>query len=140
MSKKIITYALVLMAGVGLAVAGSAYAQDATDSTKCDQLGNRHKVNLEMKADILGLDVEEIKAALQEGRAFHEILEEAGIDREEMHQKMQAARQAHIDELVANGTITAEQAEQRLERMAERPAKHLDNLRQGKAFPKKFAK
>ena len=130
MNKKVLTLALVVLASVGLVAASSVFAQssDNTQNTEKCRCGDRHQLRLDMKADILGVDIEEIQAMREAGKTFPEILDELGIDREEMKEKMQAARQAHIDQLVADGVITQEQADQRLERMAERPAKHLEGF------------
>ncbi len=63
-------------------------------------------------ADILGLTVEELQAAHEEGKTLRDLLDEAGITAAEFAEQMQARVEAIIDQAVADGLITAEQAEQ----------------------------
>lgn len=58
-------------------------------------------------ADALGLTVEELEAAKEDG-TLRDLVEESGVD---VRAAIEAARNAAIDTALANGEITAEQAE-----------------------------
>ncbi len=62
-------------------------------------------------ADAIGVTVAEVEAA-KEAREYSELLEENGVTREEVREAVQAAKDQMIDDAVANGDITEEQAEQ----------------------------
>ena len=71
----------------------------------------------EKMAEVLGLDVDEVKSELEAGKKMKDILEANGLDREAVHEKMKAAHKVKIQELVGEGKITQEQADEKLERM-----------------------
>lgn len=115
---------------------GLVYAQSNTSSQTVDPTlapchqerggdGVFGKMNKEQMlkdhAEILGMSEEELQKALDAGQKFHEIAENKGITQEQMHEKMQAKMKDHLSELVATGTITQEQMDQHLERMANKP-------------------
>lgn len=79
-----------------------------------DQMLNDH-------AEILGMTQEELQAALDAGQRFDQIAESKGITQEQMQEKMQTKMKEHLSDLVAAGTITQEQMDQHLERMANKP-------------------
>ena len=62
-------------------------------------------------ADTLGISVEEMAAAKEDG-TLQELAEAAGVTREDVKEAVTAARDGMIDEALANGEISAEQAEQ----------------------------
>ena len=62
-------------------------------------------------ADTLGISVEEMEAAKEDG-TLQELAEAAGVTREDVRDAVIAARDGMIDDALANGEITAEQAEQ----------------------------
>ncbi len=62
-------------------------------------------------ADTLGVTVEEVEAARENG-TMQELIDASGVSAEELEAAVTAARDAMIDEALANGEITAEQAEQ----------------------------
>lgn len=62
-------------------------------------------------AAALGLTVEELEAAKDAGTSKSELLEEAGLTKEEARAAMAEAKADALSEAVANGDITAEQAE-----------------------------
>lgn len=61
-------------------------------------------------AQALGVENDVVVQARQEGKTLREVLIEKGIDPEEFVQEQYAARKAVIDQLEAEGTMTAEQA------------------------------
>jgi uncharacterized protein YidB (DUF937 family) len=64
----------------------------------------------EILASALGITPEELEAARENG-SLRDLIEELGLDRETLHENMQAAKEAAIDQAVADGVITEAQAE-----------------------------
>ena len=62
-------------------------------------------------ADILGITVEELEAAKEDG-SIRDLVEESGLTREEIQTQAKAAYDAAVDQAAADGLITDEQAEQ----------------------------
>lgn len=81
--------------------------------------GEKHQIMLESKADILGLSVEELQAKIDAGMTFKEIMDEQGLTQEALHEQMMAAKIESLNQLVADGTITQEQLDQKLAKMQE---------------------
>ncbi len=76
---------------------------------------------LQNHAEVLGMTVEALQAAIDSGQNFQEIAESKGITQEQMQEKMQSQMKVHLSELVAAGTITQEQMDEHLERMTNKP-------------------
>lgn len=122
--------ALPAAAAVGIALAGTiaatplVFAHDGGPA----QLGGGagmprpDKAHFQaMIAEDLGISVEDFKARVQAGETPREIIASLGITPEQMHEKMQARAKAAIEERVASGKLTREQADKILERMANHP-------------------
>jgi hypothetical protein len=77
-------------------------------------------------AEVTGLTVQEIVAALQDGQTLAEIAESQGVDPQAIVDAFLADREAALAEAVAEGRLTEEQAEQMLEEMAEHVAERLE--------------
>jgi uncharacterized protein (DUF433 family) len=69
----------------------------------------------EALAAALGISVEDLQAALENSSSFDELLSNLGVTQEELAAAMQTAREAAIQQMVEDGTITQEQADQMLE-------------------------
>ena len=65
-----------------------------------------------MLAQALGLSVEEIQAARDEGKPMAVLIWEQGLDRSEMRAAMQEAYKAAVQQAVTDGVITQEQADE----------------------------
>ena len=76
---------------------------------------------LQNHAEMLGMSMTELQQALDAGQNFQEIAASKGITQEQMQEKMQTQMKAHLSEQVSAGTITQEQADEHLERMANKP-------------------
>lgn len=63
-------------------------------------------------ADTLGLSVDELRAALQDGSTLADLAEAAGLDLEAFIDDLVAEAEARIDEAVANERIDADKAEE----------------------------
>lgn len=62
-------------------------------------------------AEALGLTVEELQAARAEGQRMNDLAEAQGVDLETLKATMDAALTTYVDQAVADGLITAEEAE-----------------------------
>jgi len=78
-------------------------------------------------ASVLGIETEEFIQARQEGKTLREILEENDIDVDNFVQEQVAVRKAVMDQLVAEGKMTAEQAETCLANLSENLDTRLDS-------------
>ena len=75
-----------------------------------DTIGGQD-IPLAVAADLTGLTEEELLAELEGGTTIPVLLEEMGIDLSVFHQAVADARQAALDQAVAEGTITPERAQ-----------------------------
>lgn len=62
-------------------------------------------------AEALGMTVDELEAALSGGQSLSDLMAEQGISASELQTKMQAAYEAAVQQAVADGVITQEQAD-----------------------------
>ncbi len=115
MNKKL-TYSLAIIGAV--IVGGVAYAS-ASDG---EGLGERfgRTAMIEDKAELFEMSADELTAELDSGRTVHEIAEEQGIGHDEMYTYNVETKTARFNQLVADGKITQEQADERLQLMQER--------------------
>jgi polyhydroxyalkanoate synthesis regulator phasin len=70
--------------------------------------------------DVLDMTAAELRAELNAGKTIQEIFEENGLDYEELSAQWLADHQACLDEAVAEGELTEEQAQLLQERLQER--------------------
>ena len=63
-------------------------------------------------SEALGITVEELQAYHDEGLKLPEIVEELGLNMEDVQASLEASREAAINQAVEDGTITQEQADQ----------------------------
>jgi hypothetical protein len=69
----------------------------------------------EALAAALGISVDDLQAAIENSSSFDELLSNLGMTQEEFAAAMQTAREAAIQQMVDEGKITQEQADQMLE-------------------------
>lgn len=109
--------ALLLTLLAGLAVGGSILAQgpDPTPSPGARSAWGRIRVRAcavsDAIADLLGLTTEEIYAERQAGKTLGEIANERGVSDETLIVAMVAEQREAIEQAVAEGTLTREQAD-----------------------------
>ena len=128
--KKILLYSLLAVGVVGLVGASAVSAQGFFHNRGMNSEGGEAKGGyenmLQAKADVLGLDVEDLKAAKEKGQTFQEIAENQGLSIDELRAQMQEKKQelraqkiqgmkARLAQLVADEKITQEQANEKLE-------------------------
>jgi hypothetical protein len=77
-------------------------------------------------AEVTGLTVDEVVAFLEEGQTFAEIAEAQGVTPQAIVDAFLADREAALEQAVADGRLTQEQADQMLEEMAEHVSEHLE--------------
>ncbi|MHB8741349.1 MAG: hypothetical protein ACYC62_09285, partial [Coriobacteriia bacterium] len=128
-SKMIALVALGLTAGLVLGSVGVSFA--ATDTTSTNpvvcagaQMGQSIRDAgarlIDVVADLTGLSVEEVQAQRAEGSSVADIAEANGSSSEAVVSTALEARKALLDEKVADGTITQDQADLAYEQMTER--------------------
>ncbi len=64
-----------------------------------------------LTAEALGITVEDLQAARDEGKTLRDLLDEQNIDPQDFRDALQEAHQAAIDQAVQEGVITQEQAD-----------------------------
>jgi len=72
-------------------------------------------------AETLGLTVEELEAARDEGHTLWEIAEEQGVELAEVGEALKTAGQELLDQAVTDGTLTQEQADTIRQHMEDMP-------------------
>ena len=114
--KKLLLYILLGVGVVGLTGAGMVFAGEAFNKGIG---GGGYEKMVENKAEILGMTVQEMATAREEGTTFREIIEEQGLDYDVFHQEMKEKRSERIkvkmDQLVEDGRITRKQADEKIE-------------------------
>ncbi|MFH1451162.1 MAG: hypothetical protein ABIF89_00960 [bacterium] len=127
MKKTLITLITVMALGTGV-----AFAADTVPTWKGNDqwlkngfwgkgLGRAGMINA--KTEILGMTVADLKAAIDSGKTFAEILQEKGITLAEWKNSVQAAVETRLQQMVGDGKITQDQANKIMERNEERLSK-----------------
>lgn len=70
--------------------------------------------------DLLGLTADELRTELRAGNSLADVAEANGVDAETLTQTLVDALNAHIDEKVADGSLTADEADAKRAEIAER--------------------
>jgi hypothetical protein len=81
---------------------------------------------MEATAEVLGMTTDEVRAALASGSTLAELAEERGVATEDLVDAMLAGMEERLAERVADGTITQEQADERLAEAAEHATAHVN--------------
>jgi polyhydroxyalkanoate synthesis regulator phasin len=76
--------------------------------------------DLSTLADSLGIEEDELRSELEDGKTIAEIAEEQGVDVQDVVDAIVAAQQERLDEAVADGDLTQEQADELLAGAEER--------------------
>ena len=85
---------------------------------------------VEATAEVLGMTVDEVREALAGGSTLAELAEERGVATEDLVDAMLAGMEERLAERVADGTITQEQADERLADATEHVTDHIEGEHQ----------
>lgn len=77
-------------------------------------------------AEFLGISQEDLQAERQSGKSLVQIASEKGVSEQELVDYVIGQRKARIDQMVSDGKITQEQADQHEQMMAERVKENLN--------------
>lgn len=128
MKKKMLTYAIIPVLGlsaiVGVSAASAHGLLGGFGNATPDEIAARHQTMFQSEASLLGISVDEVKAAWAEGKSIKELAEAHGISQEQLQQKMKDARlqqmKTQLQGLVEKSVITQAQADMRLTAMQNR--------------------
>jgi hypothetical protein len=137
--------AAAAIAGAGLAGFGltSAFAQtsgrdDTTTTTEApaDQAGQpggagcegRGAPGLDAMAEAIGIDVEDLHAALEDGQTPAEVAEANGVSRADLVDAVVADITDHIQQAVEDGQLTQDEADERLADVEDQAAAIVDGV------------
>ena len=104
----------ILGAGVITYAGGNASAHSNERQGQGD-----HQVHMQEKAEALGLDIDQLKADREAGKTFLESAEAQGVTKEQLIEHRKQQIQERLDEAVATGKLTQEEADERAEKMNE---------------------
>jgi hypothetical protein len=77
-------------------------------------------------AEALGMEEEDLREALRDGQTLSQIAEAQGVDVQVVIDAMVAELRTHLDERVADGDLTQEEADERLAEATERITERID--------------
>jgi len=98
-------------AGIDQAIADGDLTAEEADLMQAGHALREYIDREAVMEQVLGMTMDELKAAREEGVGIRELLETQGLDREAIQEAMQSAHDAAIAEAVADGVITQEQAD-----------------------------
>lgn len=81
---------------------------------------------LDTAAETLGLSVEELRAELESGRSLADVAAQQGVDQQDLIDALVTTAGEHLDEEVAEGDLTQEQAEARRAGLVERATERVE--------------
>lgn len=137
---KIWTAALVLTGILVISLASTAIAHGPinADGATQDCLGQgwggyhgQEAICTETVSDLLGLTAEEIQAQRHEGKSLAEIAAAQGVSEEALVETIMATKAEAVQQKVADGTLTQEQADLMLEQMEERTVEAVNRTNTG---------
>lgn len=140
MKNKLAAYAFLPALSLSLIGTGVASAHGMFNDATPEEVAVRQESMFKHEASILGVSIDEIKAAWAEGKNPQEIAKAKGINQADIEKRMKAAAQQKTKEqlqtLVSKGIITQAQADQRLKVMETRLGQGKNHM--GKGFRKMF--
>lgn len=86
--------------------------------------------------DLLGMTDDELRTELRAGSSLAEVAEANGVDTQTLVDAIVAERQAHIDEAVAEGDLTADEAAERSADIEERVTERVNGEFEGRRGPR----
>ncbi|MEL7210171.1 MAG: hypothetical protein AAGK32_18400, partial [Actinomycetota bacterium] len=104
-----------------------------------DQDGDREARRAERQqnlADTLGISVEDLMAAKESGQTVAEIAADNGIERADLISSLVEDKQARLDQAVADGELTQEEADEKAAGLEERVTSFVDGEGRGDRGPR----
>ncbi len=105
---------------------------DGADTTEGDEAraerSERKGRKLAVAAETIGIEVDELRTALQDGQTIGEIADANGVDADTVIDAMVDALSERLDEKVANGDITEEEAAEKLAEKSERISNKVNGI------------
>jgi len=98
-------------AAIEQAIADGTITQEQVDLREAGQALREYTDHESVLADLLGISVEELEAAIENG-SVRDLVESSGLTQEEIQSAMEEAHAAAVAEAVSDGVITQEQADQ----------------------------
>lgn len=140
MKNKLAAYAFLPALSLSLIGTGVASAHGMFGSATPEEIATRQQQMFQHEADILGISVDDIKAAWAAGKSPQELAKEKGISQADIEARLKAAAEQKMKQqlqtLVDKGVITQAQADQRFATMRDRVGK--GKGMGGKGFHKAF--
>lgn len=137
MKSKLLLGLLAVAVLVALAIPALAAAPDGAAGAPGLGLGLRLGRTTERPVDVLGkalgLGTQELYTLRHSGKSWAEIAKEKGVETDKLIAEMIGARQAALNRLVAQGTITQAQADQALQYMQANIKANLERVSVGPA-------
>ena len=95
---------------------------ESTDEAEENEDGRRRGCsgNHETAAEAIGISVDELQAALEDGSTIAEVAEDNGVDVQTVIDAMVANAEERLDAKVEEGRLTADEAAEKLERKTEK--------------------
>ena len=141
--RKLLVYSFLavgLFSLVGVSVASAHGWFGRFSDVTSEEFAQRQEAMFQEKANLLGIDVGQVKEACAEVKTLKEIAEEYGITQEQIQERMKAARQerlqTQLQAMADNGIISQDQANQRLQFMENR----FENGKMGDCSRRGFAR
>ncbi len=108
--------------------AASTGAADAGTRIHAGRGGGARVDHLAVAAEALGMPAEELRTAREGGKSLAQVAEDRSVDVQKVVDALVAAETAALDKAVADGTITAAQADERKAGLAERAKAHVERV------------
>lgn len=110
--------------------AGIVNVQDANDEQDGDNEGRRGRKGqrLAAAAELIGIEADELRSALQDGQTLAEVAEENGVEAQDVIDSMVASLSERLDAKVESGDITAEEAAEKLAEKTERISNKVNGI------------
>ncbi len=112
---------------LGLGSVYTALAAPLNKSNLSSERGLGWQNMLNVKAQLLNLTTDQLKAKLEAGLNFAEIAAEQNISLTDWQAKLQTFHQTRLQQMVQNGLITQAQADAKLKQIVERQQNHPNN-------------
>lgn len=98
-------------AGIDQAVADGYLTAEEADLMQAEHAFRAYFDHEAIMEEVLGLSMDELKAAREEGVSIRDLIAEQGLDRDAIHEAMQSAHEEAVARAVEEGVITQEQAD-----------------------------